>query len=270
MSHKAILANYVLNLQSSGRTVFSREEAERTLGIGRGAFWDAAERLQRKHHLVGFRRGFYLIVPPQYLSWGAPPPTWYIDDLMRHEGRPYYVGLLKAAELHGAAHQAVMEFQVVTNRQISRIRVGRSVLAFYYRRDLAVVSDAIEERKTDTGKMKLSSAELTAFDLLRYPRAAGGLGNIATVLSELAEKIDAKKLGTLVPAFERSVTQRLGYLMDRHRGRTDALFRALSAQPLSWVELDPAAAGDSDLSPKISERNERWRVVVRGEPQADT
>lgn len=96
------------------------------------------------------------------------------------------------------------------------------------------------------------------------------LGNIATVLSELAEKIDAKKLGTLVPAFERSVTQRLGYFMDRHRGRTDELFRAVSAQPLSWVELDPAAAGDSDLSPKISERNERWRVVVRGEPQADT
>ena len=46
------------------------------------------------------------VVPPQYASWGAPPPGWYIDDLMRHEGRPYYVGLLKAAELHGATHQA--------------------------------------------------------------------------------------------------------------------------------------------------------------------
>ena len=42
--------------------------------------------------------GFYVVVPPQHASWGAPPPSWYIDALMRREGRPYYVGLLKAAE----------------------------------------------------------------------------------------------------------------------------------------------------------------------------
>ena len=40
----------------------------------------------------------------------APPPPWYIDDLMRFEDCSYYVGLLKAGELHGATHQAVMEF----------------------------------------------------------------------------------------------------------------------------------------------------------------
>jgi len=32
----------------------------------------------------------------------APPPSWYIDALMQHEGRPYYAGLLEAAELHAA------------------------------------------------------------------------------------------------------------------------------------------------------------------------
>ena len=37
---------------------------------------------------------------------------------MRHEGEAYYVGLLKAAELHGATHQAVMEFQVVTGKRL--------------------------------------------------------------------------------------------------------------------------------------------------------
>lgn len=55
---------------------------------------------------------------------------------MRHEGRPYYVGLLKAAELHGATHQAVMEFQVITDKRIPRISAGRSVLSFYYRKDM--------------------------------------------------------------------------------------------------------------------------------------
>ena len=65
---------------------------------------------------------------------GAPPPSWYIDDLMRNEGRPYYVGLLSAAELHGASHQAVMEFQVVTDKQMPELHVGRSRIAFCYRR----------------------------------------------------------------------------------------------------------------------------------------
>ena len=114
---------------------------------------------------------------------------------MRHEGRPYYVGLLKAAELHGATHQAVMEFQVVTDKRLPKIHAGRSAIAFYYRKDMAAVSEGIEDRKTDTGRMKVSSVELTLLDLVRYPHAAGGLDNIATIISDLADRIDAGKLG---------------------------------------------------------------------------
>ena len=44
----------------------------------------------------------------------------------------------------------------------------------------------IAELKTDTGYMKLSSPELTALDLLRYPRTGAGLDNIATVIADLA------------------------------------------------------------------------------------
>jgi hypothetical protein len=161
------------HLLSMGGVVFSGEEARLALGVSQGALLDAAERQQRKQHLVSPRRGLYVIVPPQYLAWGAPPPSWYIDDLMRHEGRPYYVGLLKAAELHGATHQAVMEFQVVTNKRLPKIRAGRSPITFYYRKDMAAVSEAIEDRKTDTGRMNVSSVELTLLDLMRYPHAGG-------------------------------------------------------------------------------------------------
>src|SRR4029077_4668127 len=104
---------------------------------------DAAERKRRRQRLIIPRRGLYVIVPPQYLSWGAPPPPWYIDDLMRHEGRPYYVGLLKAAELHGATHQAVMEIQVGPDKRLPKIQVGRSAIAFYYRKNMAAASKGI-------------------------------------------------------------------------------------------------------------------------------
>ena len=105
-------------------------------------------------------------------SWGAPPPTWYIDALMGREGQAYCVGLLKAAELHGATHHAVMEFHVVTAKRPPRIRAGRSLIVFYFRKDMEAVTAGIEDRKTDTGTMKISWAALTALDLLRYPQAS--------------------------------------------------------------------------------------------------
>jgi len=269
---RTAFSSYMTRLLSTGRVVFSAEEARKTLGVSHGALLDAAERQQRKKHLVSPRRGFYVIVPPQYLSWGAPPPPWYIDDLMRHEGRPYYVGLLKAAELHGATHQPVMEFQIVTDKRLPKIHAGRSAITFYYRKNMAAASKAIEDRKTDTGCMNISSVELTMLDLVRYPHAAGGLDNIATIISDLADRIDAGKLAMLSETYERSIRQRLGYLLDRfgQPPRAEALHAALPQRPAPpWVELEPSQAVDPDLSPTRTERNERWRVIVRRLPERD-
>ena len=44
---RSALSSYISALLGSGRTVFTAEEAERALGAERGAFLDAAERLQR-------------------------------------------------------------------------------------------------------------------------------------------------------------------------------------------------------------------------------
>lgn len=266
-------SSYLTGLLSAGRVVFTRDEAQNALGVSPGAFLDAAERQQRKHHLISPRRGFYVIVPPQYLAWGAPPPQWYIDDLMRHERRPYYVGLLKAAELHGAAHQAVMEFQVITNKRLPQIRIGRTGITFYYRKDMAAVSSAIEDRKTDTGRMKISSAELTVLDLVRYPHAGGGLDNVATVIAELADHLNAAKLASLSAAYERTVAQRLGYLLDHfgHRERTEVLHAANAADGpvLPWIELERPQGTDTELSPEPQERDERWHVIARRLPERD-
>ena len=266
------LSSYVSSLLSMGRTVFTAEEAEEALGVGRGAFLDAAERLQRRKALLNPRQGFYVVVPPQFASWGAPPPAWYIDALMRYEDQAYYVGLLKAAELHGATHQAVMEFQVVSAKRLPKIRAGRSLIVFYFRKDMEAVATGIEDRKTDTGSMKISSAALTALDLLRYPQASAGIDNVATVLSDLGQKIDADQLGALSVAVERPVVQRLGHLLDRlgHEALTGPMLSALQARGTgSWTELDRREARDPDFAPEPRERDARWRVIVRRGPEVD-
>jgi hypothetical protein len=105
---------------------------------------------------------------------------------MRHEGHSYYIGLLSAAQLHGATHQAVMEFQVVTDKRIPKIHAGRSILSFVYRRDMESIANALVDHKTDTGRMKISAPELTALDLIRYAHVAG------TIDSQAEERMFAK------------------------------------------------------------------------------
>ncbi len=272
VDRRSILSAYVSNLLSAGRVVFTRAKAEHALGVERGPFLDAAERLQKRKHLVSPRQGFYVIVPPQYASWGAPPPQWYIDALMQHEGKTYYVGLLKAAELHGATHQAVMEFQVVTGKRLPKIRSGRNLIVFYYRKDMAAVTAGGEDRKTDSGIMKLSSVELTVLDLLRYPQAAGGFDNVATILSDLGPKINGGELAALSETAERPVVQRLGHLLDQlgHADRAAPMLDALNARaPVAWAELDRREASDPDFSPAPRERDSRWKVIVRRAPEID-
>ncbi len=266
----ATLAAYVEDLASSGHTCFTREEAMEALGVSHGAFLDAAARLRRRSYIFAPRRGFYVITPTRFLKWGAPPPSWYIDAMMKGAGRPYYVALLKAAEFHGAAHQAVMEFQVVTDSQWKPVRAGRSKLAFYFRKDMKRIEQGVERRKTATGAMRISSPALTALDLLRYPRASGGMDNAVSVLNELAAKIDPVQLDALASKFERSIIQRLGYIMARlgHDETASGLERYLPNGNAPWVELDSGETS-AIASNGERERNPRWRIIVRRPIKAD-
>ena len=63
----------------------------------------ALRRLKQRGRIASPRRGFYVLVPPEYREAGCQPASWLIDDLMRFVEQPYYVGLLSAAAIHGAA-----------------------------------------------------------------------------------------------------------------------------------------------------------------------
>ena len=145
-------------------------------------------------------------------------------------------------------------------------------MVFYFRKDMDGVKPAIEARKTDTGIMKISSAALTALDLLRYPQASGGSDNVATVLLDLGQKIDPQELAALSEFVERTVVQRLGYLLEHlgHGSRTGPMLEALQRRgsPL-WTELDREEARDPDFAPEPREYDARWHVVVRRVPEVD-
>src|SRR5687768_9910587 len=117
-----------------------------------------------------------------------PPASWFIHDLMMAMERPYYVGLLTAAGLHGASHHQPQEFQVITNRPIRPITVGRSRIRFFASRFVSMA--AVTNVKTPTGSMLAATPETTTVDLVRFAKFAGQLDNVATVIAELIPKLD--------------------------------------------------------------------------------
>jgi hypothetical protein len=121
------------------------------------------------------------------------------------------------------------------------------------------------ERQTETGTMRVATPETTAFDLVRYPGGAGHLSNAATVLSELAERLDARALLAIAPLVRPPDVQRLGYLLDAVGQGTLAtpLAEWLAGQQPRTVPLQPGApAAEVDL-------DRRWHVLPNVELEVD-
>jgi predicted transcriptional regulator of viral defense system len=259
------LSRLVDSYQATGRYVLTRDQALKALSISDEALKKAVQRLVVKRRLAVPRRGFFIIVPMEYREAGAPPPAWFIDELMKFSGQPYYVGLLSAAALHGAAHHQPQEFQVVTNKQLRPAVAGRARLRFFRKRHIEHVPTV--EIKTETGAMSVSTPEATALDLLRYLEGAGHLGNVATVLAELAEKIDGQQLVAVAKLDdELSTAQRLGHILDQVGAS------AVGAQLATWVaEQRPRfVALRSDRSTGRAAKDPRWHVLVNEKVEAET
>ncbi len=256
-------AAYVDNLQASGRYAFSRDEASRVVSGSELALEAGLRRLKARGRIVTPRRGFHVIVPIEYRDAGSPPAAWFIDALMQHLGQPYYVGLLSAAALHGAAHQQPMVFQVLTDRATRPARAGRVRIAFHKSRTVDVTPTVAVQ--TDTGTMRASTPEATAFDLVRFAGAAGHLSNVATVLGELVERCDPGKLARIAPLHAIPDVQRLGFLFELlgHSEHADALESWLGRRRFRPVLLAPR------LAARGAKTNARWRVKPNVVVEAD-
>lgn len=207
------IAAWVESLQASGRYTFTSKDLRQLPGRSAVAVESALRRLEQKGRIQRPRRGFYVIVPVEYRSAGCPPATWFVADLMRFLGQSYYVGILSAAALHGAAHQQPMAFQVVTERPTRPASAGRVRVEFHRSRILK--RTPVIELPTETGRIRVASPEATAFDLVRYPAAAGYWSNLVTVLGELAERLDPGALVRCAGHHAPPDVQRLGYLLER-------------------------------------------------------
>jgi predicted transcriptional regulator of viral defense system len=251
------LSDFIIDLQSKGRYSFSLPELRSFFKIGNEALKQSLRRLAAKNRICPVRRNFYVIVPPEYLVRRIVPPVLFVDDLMRFIGKPYYVALLSAAALHGAAHQQPQEFFVITVKPaLRRISVRGVVINFVIRS--AINSSLTMQKQTDTGYCTVAGPELTALDCVCFPRRIGGLNRAAEVIGELIPMMTRNGIQKLAKAdFPSPVLQRLGFLLERNpegKNLSDALFHSIKRNISIKVPLSPA--GTIPAQPAT-----RWKIV---------
>lgn len=256
--------DYLTCLLEAGRYHFTSREAVEALRASPSAVKLALHRLYQKGALASPARGFYVIVPPEYRVLGCLPADQFIPALMAQSETPYYAGLLSAAQYHGAAHHRPQTFQVLLGKPRRPIECGKVRVDFHVRKHIAGVP--VERFNTPRGTVVVSTPEATAFDLIGYEAQIGGLDTVATVLVDLAGKLNPKKLAVLAKMVPLPWTQRLGYLLEH-------IDKASKAKPLK----DYVCAREADaalLQPSARRngwsRDRNWKLIVNADVEGET
>lgn len=251
------------DLAIRGRGHFTTVDLQAGLGVARGATHAALSRLRRSGRIASPYRGFYVVVAPEHRRLGCPPAEYFIDPLMRWVERPYYVALLSAAALHGAAHQAPLRTQVIVPRRRRAIRCGSVYVDFIVRSDMDKTPVIL--RNTPVGTMRVATAEATALEIVGYDDRCGGLSHVATVLSELAEVVRPEALQTVARSAPVAWAQRLGWLLDLVGRPTlaESLLDHVQRRATVPTRLVPSVPA------KGARRDERWKILINSEVVAD-
>ena len=250
---------YVSGLAASGRYHFTSGEARAALGVSAAAAKLALNRLAKQRLIASPARGFYIILPPEYIALGCLPAEQFIPALMKHLNLSYYTALLSAAQYHGAAHQRTQQFQVFVarNRRADPLRSSARRLHGAQ----ASRGWSVQPFSTPRGTLLVSTPEATALDLVGYARHAGGLNQVATVLSELAERIDPEKLAAVARTAPVPWAQRLGYLLEHFDfvAKVSALKEYVRAHAKQSTVLLPKTGQ------RRSHRNKGWKLYVNAQ-----
>lgn len=249
-----------------GKHFITTDELSGLLGVEPADVRNSLRRPRQAEELVAVTKGGWVPVPAEYRAAGGPPPLHYVDPLMKHLGHPYYVGFLSAAALYGASHQSPMVFQVVTTALLRNRTIGSGRIRFIRRG--ATERRSTEQRTVPTGRVTLSTVEVTVLDLVEAPRFGGGLSNVATVIGDLLADglVDPAALVDEAREYPLAVAQRAGHLIERLAGQVGVVIDldALAAL-VDGAELVQLASRGG----RSGRRDERWRLILNRDVEAD-
>jgi predicted transcriptional regulator of viral defense system len=258
------LEKYLYSIRAHGRYSFTLEELRKEFELPYPTIKQSLYRLKVKKTIAQIRQGFYVIVPPEYATHGILPTVMFIDHLMKYLKKSYYVGLLSAAALHGAAHQQPMlDFIISQTPAPRKISNKRMKVVFIAKKTL--LHEGIIKKKTPAGYINVSSPELTAFDLLDNIHIFG-INHITTVLQELYEEIRPSRLVKIAKLIDNKASiQRLGYILDtiiNEKNLANSLFKILNKTTFSPIPLSPQKGRRGQIDKK-------WKIITNLQIESD-
>lgn len=213
----------------------------------------AAHGAKKRKKIFSPTKGLYVLVPPEYRAWGVVPADWFIDDMMTHLGRTYYLGFLTAAARHGASHQAAQVFQVVTDRPVADRVVGSIRMQFH---STSYVRNRPTQRMTGpTGTLIVATPETCALDLAERPDLGGGVNLLLEVLGGLP--LHAERLIEAARARSRATVRRCGWILERTHPQLELEGLRNLAAPGAGDDTPLVAAGE-----RRGSHDRGWGILV--------
>ena len=265
------IRDWVENLPKRGKITFSKEEIELQFShLTTRNIQNSLNRLVVKKKIESVWRGFWVVIPVEYGLKGIVDPIEYIAQLMNYLGQKYYIGLLSAAAIHGAAHQQSMELMLVTATNHLRKKIKNDVkISFAAKKKIP--QQYLQQITVKSGYIPVSTPELTAVDLLLYVKNVGGMNRAATVLNELAEVIDFDKIGLDFFQYTNMADiQRLGYLLDLlgFVEVANSLLKKVTEANLKFRKY-PLCIKNRPMNVTDFPINKKWEIIVNEEIDID-
>lgn len=256
------IREWIRDREISGYPTFSKDDVRQTFpNYSEQVVRNELFRLSSQGIVYSAYRGFYVIVPPQYVAKKVIPPAYYIDQLMSYLNKPYYISLLNAAEILGAAHQRPQKFSVMTVLPKSSVSLSKNnLLVWGYRKEIP--TDFLLSKNSETGVIYYSNSALTAIDIVQYEQHVGGLSRAATILEELTEELDFHGASKSLFKYTSIATiQRLGYILEEIIEQREVA-NVLHAELLKYTRRFRYVALSTEKSDKSAKKNTRWKVYI--------
>jgi len=265
------IKDWIEDLPKRGKGTFYKEELEQQFpNLTNHNIQMTLYRLALKKKIQSVWHGFFVIVLPEFGIKGIAPPTEYIDQLMKYLGKDYYVALLNAAEIYGAAHQAPQEFFVICNTTNLRNKIKKDVKINFVAKKV-IPQKYVTQIMTNSGYINVSNPILTAYDLVCYIKSVGGINRVATIINDLAEKIRFTNVDKeFMQLFSPAVTQRLGYIFEE-LGFEELANKLYRKTEIAGLKFRKAPLVIADITKDLLKYpvNDRWKLIINEQIDID-
>ena len=225
------IRKWIQSLEEKGIYSFSMQELKEVFPLLKEkTILNTLGTLKKQEKLLPLWNGIYSIV--RFVDIGNATdnkaireegkPYFYIETLMQHLKREYYVALLSAVEVYLSPKEALQANEITVITSLPPLRDsfrGQGKIRYFVKKDIKNLREIGVKRKTlpfsiKERTLRVASLELTAVDLLLYEKEIGGIQKAVEVIQRIKNHLSWQELPTeVILSTPVSIFQRLGYVL---------------------------------------------------------